>query len=478
MHKRQKNFSILLALLLLSGFIITSWLSYQVASSSLGKHIVDESLPLTSDNIYSEIQNDLFKPIFISSLMAQNTFVRDWELNGKDGPTKVIKYLNEIQIKYDLLTSYFASDKSLSYYHPNGDIEQMSKDNPVDSWYFSLKNTPESQMYEIAIDFDVSNANKITIFINHKVYDYNDNFIGATGVGLALNKVENLIANYQNRYQRTIYFTDKEGNIVLKGGQFNHSSTLVGRLKNKKLTQSILNTTSNTIEYTSSSKKVYLNSRFIKEFGWFLIVEQDAIDSEKELTDTFFINIFLSILVTAGVLFVAHIAFNNYQNKLVTMASIDKLSGLLNRQAFEPIILNNIEQSKRTNTQLSLVMIDIDFFKKVNDTYGHLTGDKMIKHISNICKSHARESDAVCRWGGEEFIIMLADTSVEGAQKIAQRIQDNLSKTSVEPMVTISIGITAYQPDESLSSFIVRADDALYEAKHNGRNCIKTKNNH
>ncbi|WP_426357900.1 sensor domain-containing diguanylate cyclase [Pseudocolwellia sp. HL-MZ19] len=407
--------------------------------------------------------------------MAQNTFVRDWELKGKDGPGGIIKYLNEIQIKYKMITSYFTSDKNLNYYHPNGVIEKISKENKADSWYFSLKNTPESQMYEIAIDYDTSNANKITIFINHKVYDYNDNFIGATGVGLALDTVENLIANYQNRYHRTIYFIDKEGKIVLKGGQFNHSSTLSDRLKNKKLTQSVLNTTSNTIDYTHAGKKIYLNSRYIKEFDWFLIVEQDAINSEEELTNTFIINIFLSLFVTIGVLFIAHLAFNNYQKNLVTMASIDKLSGLLNRQAFEPIILNNIEQSKRNQTHLSLMMLDIDFFKKVNDTYRHLTGDKVIKYISQICKSHVRESDAVCRWGGEEFIIMLADTSLDGAKNIAQRIQETLSKTTVEPKVTISLGITVYQPDESLNSFIVRANDALYEAKHNGRNCIKIK---
>ncbi|MEO9509442.1 MAG: hypothetical protein ABJG28_09655, partial [Nonlabens ulvanivorans] len=150
----------MLALLLLSGFIITSGLSYQVATSSIGKHIVDESLPLTSNNIYSEIQNDLFKPIFISSLMAQNTFVRDWELNGDDGPENIIKYLTEIQSKYNTITSYFASDKNLNYYHPNGIIGKISKDSPVDSWFFSLKNTPKSQMYDIAIDYDTSNANK------------------------------------------------------------------------------------------------------------------------------------------------------------------------------------------------------------------------------------------------------------------------------------------------------------------------------
>ncbi|XPF95441.1 diguanylate cyclase [Colwellia sp. RE-S-Sl-9] len=473
MLKRQKDFSSLLAILILSGFLVTSWLSYQVASSSIEKHISTDSLPLTSDNIYSEIQHDLFRPIFISSLMAQDTFVRDWKLNGENNPEKVVKYLKEIQTKYHIVTSYFVSNASGNYYHPKGILKKVSKNDPQDNWYFSFKNTPSTQDYEINIDHDTADPNNMTVFVNYKVYDYNNNFIGVTGVGLALNTVKQLIESYQQRYQRTVYFINKIGDITLHGDNFKNELQLSKRLNNSKLAEFILNTPSNSIHYQNEGNKIYLNSRFIEEFNWYLIVEQGVLDSEKELTKAFIINILLSLLVTAGVLIIAHIAFNRYQSKLVIMATIDKLSGLLNRQAFEPILLNNIEQCKRKKQPLTLVLLDIDHFKNINDTYGHLTGDKVIQYVAQACKLYIRESDAVCRWGGEEFIIMLADTSIEGAKHTAERIQENLLNSSIEPKVTISFGITAYKPKEQLDSFLNRADNALYQAKRNGRNRIE-----
>ncbi|MGJ8693790.1 MAG: sensor domain-containing diguanylate cyclase [Thalassotalea sp.] len=476
MLKEQKQFSALLALLLLSGFMVTSWLSYQVAISSLEQHISSDSLPLTGDNIYSEIQQDLFKPIFISSLMAQDTFVRDWKINGEARPEKVVKYLKEIQIKYNTLTSYFISDASHNYYHPNGTLKQVSKNDPKDNWYFAFKQSPAEQQYEINIDQDTANPEIMAVFVNYKVYDYDDNFIGITGVGLALHTVKELIESYQQRYQRTVYFTDKNGKITLHGDLFNQQSQLSQRLKDIDLATDVLNSKENTLSYSNAGNKIYLNSRFIEEFNWYLIVEQDVISSEKKLTQAFIINILLSILVTAGVLLIAHLTFRRYQRNLVTMASIDKLSGLLNRQAFEPIILNNIEQCKRKTKPLALMLLDIDDFKSVNDNYGHLTGDKVIQSVAKACQLNTRDCDAVCRWGGEEFIIMLADTTIEGAKDVAERIQKSLLRDDLEPKVTISFGITEYSENEALDCLLNRADDALYQAKRNGRNRIEVQN--
>ena len=473
MLKEQKQFSVLLALLLLSGFMVTSWLSYQVAISSLEKQISNDTLPLTGDNIYSEIQQDLFKPIFISSLMAQDTFVRDWKLNGEANPEKVVKYLKEIKQKYHTLTSYFVSDASHNYYHPKGTLKKVSPADPQDNWYFAFKNTPKEQHYEINIDQDTANPSVMAVFVNYKVYDYDNNFIGITGVGLALNTVKELIESYQQRYQRTVYFTDKTGKITLHGDAFNNDVELAQRLANTELANKIINSQTSSLDYKNAGNKIYLNSRFIEEFNWYLIVEQDVISSEKKLTEAFMINIVLSILVTAAVLLIAHITFRRYQRNLVTMASIDKLSGLLNRQAFEPIILNNMELSKRKNKPLALMLLDIDDFKKVNDTYGHLTGDKVIQTVANACQINTRDCDAICRWGGEEFIVLLADTSIEGAKDVAQRIQASLLTNNVSPKVTMSFGITHYITEEHLDSFLKRADDALYQAKKNGRNRIE-----
>ena len=133
MHGKKLYFAIVLCVLLAVGFLTTSFVSFYVARDSLEEQISETTLPLTSDNIYSEIQRDLLQPIFISSLMAHDTFVRDWALSGETDEKRIIKYLTEIQSRYDTITSYFISDKTRNYYHPSGVIKQISEDDPADA---------------------------------------------------------------------------------------------------------------------------------------------------------------------------------------------------------------------------------------------------------------------------------------------------------------------------------------------------------
>ena len=473
MLNNRRRFSLLLAILLLSGFVTTSWLSYRVAHESIETKNSNDAMPLTTDNIYSEIQHDLFKPVFISSLMAQDTFVRDWKLNGENNPKNLIKYLNEIQEKYHTVTSYFISEATRNYYHSKGIIKKISEEDKQDNWYFHVKNLPESVSYEVNVDNDTAGDGQLVVFVNYKVFDYDNNFIGVTGVGLALDTVKTLIESYQQKYQRTVFLIDKAGKVTLNGDSFVGSLDIYQRPGIKKYAANILENTSNSIRYRHSGKTIYLNTRYIEEFNWYLVVEQISDPSEKKLTDTFKINILLSILVTAGVLLIAHFTFNNYQKRLESMATIDKLSGLLNRQAFDSVLENNLEQHKRKGNQLSLMLIDIDNFKNINDTFGHLAGDKVIQSVAQICKLHSRESDSVCRWGGEEFIIMLADTKISSAVNIAERIQKHLREDDNECAVTVSFGITEYQENESIVSLFNRVDSALYQAKAKGRNRLE-----
>ncbi len=473
MLNNRRRFSLLLAILLLSGFITTSWLSYRVAHESIEAEISNDAMPLTTDNIYSEIQHDLFKPVFISSLMAQDTFVRDWKLSGEVNPKNLIKYLNEIQEKYNTVTSYFISEATRNYYHSKGILKKISEGDNQDKWYFHIKNLPESVPYEINIDNDTADDGKLVVFVNYKVFDYDNNFIGVTGVGLALDTVKKLIESYQQKYQRTVFLVDKAGKVALNGDSFVGSLDIYQRPGIKMHAARILASPTSSIKYRHSGKTIFLNTRFIDEFNWFLVVKQVSDPSEKKLTDTFKINILLSILVTAGVLLIAHFTFNNYQKRLEAMATIDKLSGLLNRQAFDPILENNLEQTKRKGNHLSIMLIDIDNFKNINDTFGHLAGDKVINQVAQICQLHSRESDSVCRWGGEEFIIMLADSEINTAVSMAERIQKHLGENDKENSVTVSFGITEYQANESITSLLNRVDSALYQAKAKGRNRLE-----
>lgn len=164
-------------------------------------------------------------------------------------------------------------------------------------------------------------------------------------------------------------------------------------------------------------------------------------------------------------------------SKLEEMAYIDPLTGALNRRKFTELSSLEIERSLRYKSNLSFLMLDIDFFKKVNDTYGHAVGDEVLKHFSGVCLEMARNLDIVSRIGGEEFVVMLPETNSEGAYSFAERFREKIfnSQVTVEKNTikyTVSIGICVLDQDidKNIKSILDKADKALYKAKESGRN--------
>ena len=149
----------------------------------------------------------------------------------------------------------------------------------------------------------------------------------------------------------------------------------------------------------------------------------------------------------------------------------DEKTGVYNHKFFETIIEMEIEKAKRKKEKLSLVLIDIDHFKKINDTHGHLKADEMLFHLAKVLKKTARKSDVVARFGGEEFFILLPETSLEKAKKFASRLKTAIHSDSFlkKFKLTVSGGITEFKPRDTKLKFKERADKALYKAKEGGR---------
>jgi len=165
--------------------------------------------------------------------------------------------------------------------------------------------------------------------------------------------------------------------------------------------------------------------------------------------------------------------------KMQEMAITDSLTDLYNRRYFYMILDNEFERAKRYQTPLSLIMMDIDHFKTVNDEFGHLVGDDVLRSMSEICKELLRQSDNMFRYGGEEFMIILPGTKQEEAFNVAERIRATIEKAVIitkkgNVKITISIGVSEYGEKYSEpSEFIESADRTMYEAKKAGRNCVR-----
>ena len=129
-HRSRIGLVSIAGLIIVIGFLITSITSYVVSTSSAKRAILTSELPLTSDNIYSEIQRDLLRPVFVSSLMATDTFLRDWVIAGEQDKAQIRKYLNEIRKRYQAVSSFFVSEQSKIYYHAEGILKQVSPNEP------------------------------------------------------------------------------------------------------------------------------------------------------------------------------------------------------------------------------------------------------------------------------------------------------------------------------------------------------------
>jgi diguanylate cyclase len=165
------------------------------------------------------------------------------------------------------------------------------------------------------------------------------------------------------------------------------------------------------------------------------------------------------------------------------IAKTDTLTRLLNRRGFDEAWEKLSKQTGFNEAQLSIIMLDIDHFKKVNDTFGHLIGDNVLKLLGKLIKDQVKGKDVAARFGGEEFIVMLPETGIENAYILAEQIRNSLMKMNWKAKktgqsigkITVSLGIALYRNGETVDECIKRADDALYQAKKTGRNKTVTE---
>lgn len=471
-NKRLLIFSI--CVLLGAGFAATSLLSYGAARTATREGIVATELPLTADNIYSEIQKDLIRPIFIASMMASDTFLRNWVLAGEYDVPQVTRYLAEIKQRFGTFTSFFVSDRSKMYYHPGGILKQVREDEKRDVWFYRVRNMAEP--YEINVDIDMAHQDALTIFINYRVLDFQGRFLGATGVGLNVASVHSLVAGYQQRYGRSVAFVNPEGRIMLSSSPAWKQGQRIQDLPElADLSESILKSEKNSYQFRNKDGEHLLNVRFLPELNWFLLVEKAEDAALAGVRRTLYVNLGLCAGVMALVLLAVGLTLNRFQSRLEEMATTDKLTGLANRQAFDLLLNQAMRESRRSGEPMSVILMDIDGFKAINDRYGHLAGDAVIRQVAEAIRGCLRESDILCRWGGEEYIAALRGCGQGQAILLAEKVCGQVH--ALRPDVggdgrrlSISAGVATLLPDDGPDSLLGRADTAPYAAKAGGGN--------
>lgn len=163
------------------------------------------------------------------------------------------------------------------------------------------------------------------------------------------------------------------------------------------------------------------------------------------------------------------------QAKILRLATIDNLTGLFNRHAFQDKLSSEINRVSRYGKPLSVLMYDLDHFKRINDNFGHEMGDTILLKVSELVRDNIRAVDVAGRWGGEEFLVLMPEADGEKAKQVAEKLRKVIASHQFAAVgqVTASFGVTQYKPGETAQTLLRRADDAVYLAKHQGRNRVE-----
>jgi len=474
MKSNYKIITTITALLLILSVTI-SVANYIVSLKATQKQLKTQSLPLSVDNIYTEIQKNIIEPYLVSSMMANDTFLKDWIVFEEDNVEKISKYLDSVKNKYGMLASFLVSEKSQNYYTHNGFLERVKKDDPTNKWYFDFKNSQKS--HEINLDFNEHITNTMIMFINFKIFDDNYNFIGATGIGLKISYIDEMLKNFKDKYLLNVYFLNQDGKIVLTR-QDKTKNLHIDEIKElREHKNEIISKETKIIEYVKDGDEYIIETKYIPELDIYLIVEAKLDDFAKEATKVFYFNLFISLLFTAIFALIIVFILRKYHKRLENLADFDTLTQVPNRRNFNAKFSQAFSLYKRSKRPLTLLFLDIDDFKFINDEFGHQIGDDILVLTADVLTHSIRKTDLIARWGGEEFVIALIDTSVEEAHEIAQKIREALQNNKdmqklINKSITASIGLTACSEFDNIDTVISRADKAMYEAKQSGKNRV------
>ncbi len=472
-----------LTIILSLAFVGVSVINYRITKAAIHSEILQKDLPLTMNNIYSELTNELTRPILVSSSMAADTFLKDWVMDGEQDTIRIQKYLTEIKEQYGFFTTFFVSALTSNYYHFKGIHKQISPENDHDIWFYHF--IASEKPYVLDVDTDETSNNILTLFINYRVVDDAGNLLGVAGVGLKIDTIAQLITNYQQEYHRNVYLTDKSGII-----QVHQNTSLIEKRSIRE--QAGLKVHANAIlslpetpvsfDYESDNERILLNVRYIDELGWLLFVEQNETEALQIARMNFWRTITFGICASAVVIFLTLMTINHYQRQVEQLVVLDELTGIANRRKLESDFKRAIYSYSRTQQPFSLILMDLDGFKAVNDIMGHICGDSVLRTIASTIGEGVRPTDTLARWGGDEFALLTMSTPEEATQ-MAERIRSlvdllpwpEMQHQAEDPRqhLSVSCGVAGYAEGDTLDRMVYNADQALYRCKADGGNKVK-----
>lgn len=364
----------------------------------------------------------------------------------------------------DFIWSYYTSKNQFIYLCPAVSVDSyylQPQNYQKPFWWVATPQNNPGRNTVLTTIYDDAGGQGLMITLSKPVY-VKDDFRGVVSVDLGIKSLRKSLSIGQDKiYGESILFADS-GLVVAKPSNFSVGEKIpyFNDLTDRTLQSNLVGGNS-------------YHTHTIKDFGLFVT----HVESQTNRYFHIGIRMLLPGMLYGFFLIIVFllVKLSRTLNKVKQLARIDELTGLLNRREIEKLTLSQVEQAQRNNQPISFMMLDVDFFKKVNDTYGHPVGDKVLIKLAETFKNRLRKTDIIGRYGGEEFFIILPNTDLTNASHLSETIRKTVEGTAFNidhfsMSVTISIGCTEHEENENIESTMKRVDDALYTAKRNGRN--------
>ena len=453
--------------------VATSYFTFKEFFSLHSQRQQEAIIPL-----YSLITNEIVRPLTIAQFMANDKFLINYAQQKQVERTILLDYISSLSKQFQLLSFIALEQHNLMLDANNKKTSLADKDA---EWFYRLKNIDLLQFA------DIGNAANPHLYFDVKIMSDKQEFLGFAGVAVDLDRFAKTFTQFYKRFGFEVFFVDENDNITLSSSALmktdsHHRKNELVNINSLDWYQSYLQQQDTSKTSIENNFARYIETKFIisqlplKALNWRVFIVAPEASQQSEYWQLFLSKLIIFILLSFVLYYLFHIAINYFKLNLVKDSETDHLTKLPNRS----FIHWKYSQLNEEHDGVCVVIADIDNFKIINDSYGHLVGDDVLKIIAKKLVESLRNIDLAGRWGGEEFIILLPDTTAEQAVEIIDRIRENIadipfSYASVDQTfnITVSFGIS----DSSLAGIplkeiISKADKALYQAKENGRNQV------
>ena len=461
---------IISTLVFIIGFFFVNLINYSTGEDAFRRNLFNSVLPSSSGNIFNCIEEFNSKYILAVEFISCSPVFEDLIKRSTvyDNREEFISYLSSMKLSEDIKTSGLVSLATGRYYDSEGVVLDIDTESDRDRW---IKEFVEAD-YDFKLTFyDPENDKDLfALYYDTKLRDYNGDVFAVFGIGVSF---ESILKKAENIGQgKKFYFINGKGEyrfpVALRGNNIYDRYNL--RFENIHLSESRIDQYERFVQTEEDGRDIVFYIRYLPSLDTFLVVEDDITPLlyglRKHLLSSFLSGLFLSLFIV-----ILNIIIIHRSNKVLAgRGYTDPLTGSYNRRFLESLFTSGLGISNRPGNPLSLIVVDIDYFKKINDTRGHLEGDRILKAVSDTARSYIRDKDFVIRWGGDEFVILVF-ADIEHAGYIAERIREEVE---INSYVTITAGISEKDENESFDCALSRADFALYNAKKEGRNRVYT----